>query len=171
MTPKLRRIFIVTVIILLAAVGPIALLDYVLPHHTVVRVVGTEVKRVGIDQGSAATRDVYYVFAEDIETKKPHVFRNEDTGWGFPWYFKFNTADIQATAQSIASTQGTANLTYYGWRIQIFSLYPNVTKIARAEPDAWPIPWFNLVFFSVIIGGGIWLALWIRGLWNRRVPK
>lgn len=176
MAPKLRRTLIVAVITLLAAAGPVAFLDYVLPHHAVLRVVGTEVKRVGSDgkivsnQQSGATRDVFYVFAEDIETKKPHVFRNEDTGWGFPWYFKFNSADIEAATQSIASERGTAILTYYGWRIQLFSFYPNVTNITRAEPGAWTIPWFNLVFFSVIIGGGVWLVLGVRRLWNRWRP-
>jgi hypothetical protein len=174
MVTNLRRKIIIAVIVLLAAAGPVAFLDYFLPHHAVLRVVGTEVKRVGADgkpvtgQRAGGTRDVFYIFAEDIKTKTPHVFRNEDTGWGFPWYFKFNSADIQAAAQSIAGEHGTAVLTYYGWRIQIFSLYPNVTKIARAEPDAWVVPWFNLVFFTIIIGGGIWIVHWVRSFRGRR---
>ena len=166
MAPKLRRNLLVTIIALLAAAGPIAFLDYVLPHHAVLRIVGTEVKRVSpsIGQRTAGTLDVRYIYAEEIESKKPRVFRNEDTGFGFPWYFKFNSADVQAAAQSIANEHGTAAFTYYGWRIQIFSLFPNVIKIARAEPGTWTIPWFNLAFFCIVIGGGIWLALWIRGL-------
>lgn len=170
MAPKPRRIFLGLAIALLIAAGPIAFLDYVLPHHAVLRIVGTEVKRANQQMSSKrdVLRDIFYVYAEDINTKKPHVFRNEDTGWGFPWYFKFNSADIQAAAQSMAAERDTAVVTYYGWRIQIFSSMPNVTKLVRAGPDAWPIPWFNLAFFSAIIGGGAWLVLRIRGVWNRR---
>ena len=170
MAPKLRRIVIGTVIVLLAAAGPIAFLDYFLPHHAIVRLVGAETRRpVGTNESHTTTHDVFYVFAEDVETKKPRVFRNEDTGWGFPFYFKFNSADLQAVAQSIAGERGTALLTYYGWRIQILSVVPNVTNIKRAALDERPpIPWFNLGFAAVVIGGSIWLALWIRGFWKRR---
>ena len=170
MTPKLRRILIGIVIALVVAAGPVAFLDYFLPHHAILRIVGAETRRpVGSSKSAPASHDIFYVFAEDVETKKPRVFRNEDTGWGFPFYFKFNSADLQAVAQSIAGEHGTALFTYYGWRIQIFSVVPNVTNIKRAAPDAeLPIPWFNLAFFLVVIGSGIWLAWWIRGAWSRR---
>jgi hypothetical protein len=170
MAPKLRNILIGTVIVLLLAAGPVALLDYFLPHHAILRIVGAETRRpVGGSKANPAAHDVFYVFAEDVDTQKPRVFRNEDTGWGFPFYFKFNSADLQAVAQSIAGERGTALFTYYGWRIQIFSVVPNVTNIKRAAPDEeLPIPWFNLGFGAVVIGGSIWLALWIRGLWKRR---
>lgn len=164
-----RAAFIAVISVLVAA-SSLAFFDYVLPHHSVLRIVGTEIKRVGVDQpGSkgkpqAATRDVYYIYAESIETKQPRVFRNEDTGWGFPWYFKFDSADLQATAQSIAGERGTAIFTYYGWRIPLFTVMPNVVKIVRSDPDAWAFPWFNLVFFTVLVGGLAWLAWWIRGL-------
>jgi len=174
MTAKLRRILILAAIALLVAAGPIAFLDYVLPHHGVYRVVGTEVKRVTKEgapftgQRTPGTLDVRYIYAEDIDSKKPHVFRNEDTGFGFPWYLKFNSADVQAAAQSIANERQTAAFTYYGWRIQLFSLFPNVIKVKRAEPGTWVIPWFNIVFFAVAIGGSLWFAWWIRGFLNRR---
>jgi Protein of unknown function (DUF1523) len=170
MAPNLRRIVIGTVIVLLASAGPIAFLDYFLPHHAIVRLVGAETRRpFGTNESHTTTHDVFYVFAEDVETKKPRVFRNEDTGWGFPFYFKFNSADLQAVAQSIAGERGTALLTYYGWRIQILSVVPNATNIKRAAPDErLPIPWFNLGFAAVVVGGSIWLALWIRGFWKRR---
>jgi hypothetical protein len=174
MSPKLRRILFVTLIAVFAAAGPVAFLDYFLPHHDLLRIVGTEVRRPPAYSKSASeqagtTRDIFYIFAEDMETKKPHVFRNEDTGWGFPLYFKFNSADLQATALSIAGERGTALVAYYGWRIQIFSVLPNVLSISRAAPDAkLPLPWFNLGFAAVVIGGVSWLALWIRGVRNRR---
>lgn len=169
MAPKLRRILIGTVIALLVAAGPVALLDYFLPHHAILRIVGAETRRpVSASKTTPATHDVFYVFAEDIETKKPRVFRNEDTGWGFPLYFKFNSADLQAVAQSIAGERGTALFTYYGWRIQIFSVVPNVTNIKRAAPDGeLPFPWFDLVFIGAILGAGVWFALWVRRTWKK----
>jgi uncharacterized protein DUF1523 len=170
MAVNLRRTGSVIAIALVLAAGPIAFLDYFLPHHEVLRVVGTEVKRIGGDSGkrTASPFDVRYIYAEDIESKRPHVFRNEDTGFGFPWYLKFNSSDVQAVAQSIANEGGTAAFTYYGWRFQIFSLYPNVIKVVRAGPGTSIIPWFNIVFFTVVIGCSIWLTLWIRGIRNRR---
>ena len=170
MTPKLRRILIGTTIALLVAAGPIAFLDYFLPHHAVLRIVGAETRRpVGGSKTNAAAHDVFYVFAEDVETKSPRVFRNEDTGWGFPFYFKFNSADLQAVAQSIAGERGTALFTYYGWRIQIFSVVPNVTNIKRAAADEeTPFPWFNLAFAVIILGGIAWFLLWFRGFRSRR---
>lgn len=170
MIKNFRRAFIIAIAVVVVAAGPLALLDYFLPHHAVLRIVGTEIKRIGGDQPAskdkpeARTRDVYYVYAEDVETQKPRVFRNEDTGWGFPWYFKFDSADVQATAQSIAGEHGTAIFTYYGWRIQIFSLMPNVVKITRAKPDASVFPWFNVAFFAVLLGAIAWIVLRIRGL-------
>jgi hypothetical protein len=177
MTTNLRRVGLIIVLTIVVASGPLAFLDYFLPHHAVLRIVGNEIKRVGNDGSStkgeppSRTRDVYYVYAEEIESKKPRVFRNEDTGWGFPWYFKFNSADLQATAQSIAGERGTAIFTYYGWRLQILSVMPNLTKITRAEPGASTILWFNIAFFTVLISGIAWLVLRIRGLWNRRRSK
>jgi hypothetical protein len=173
MITNLRRVFLVMVGVAAVAAGPIAFFDYVLPHHAVLRIVGTEIKRVGLEGASAkgVTRDVYYIYAEDLESKKPRVFRNEDTGWGFPWYFKFNSADLQAIAHSIAGERGTAIFTYYGWRIQLFSSMPNVIKIARADPGTSVFPWFNVIFLTILLGGTGWLALWIRGLLRRRAPK
>lgn len=170
MPTNFRRVFFIAIVVVAVAAGPLAFLDYVLPHHAVLRIVGTEIKRVGVDEPAAKdktrgrTRDVYYVYAEEIETKKPRVFRNEDTGWGFPWYFKFDSADIQAIAQSIAGERGTAVFTYYGWRIQLFSLMPNVVEITRAAPDTSVFPWFNVLFFAVLVGGVVWIVAWVRGL-------
>ncbi len=177
MDPKLRRLLFRFALIVIIAAPPIAFLDYVLPHHALLRIVGTQVKRSGKEAGPAASqrpgtaRDVYFIFAEDVDSKKPHVFRNEDTAWGFPWYFKFNSADIQAAAQSIADERGTALITYYGWRIALFSLFPNVIKVVRAEPGAWVIPWFNIIFFTVLIGGGVWVYFSVRRIRTRRLAR
>jgi hypothetical protein len=170
MTPKLRRNLFVTVIALLVAAGPAAFLYYFLPRHDILRIVGTDTRRpIGSTKSDVSTHMEFFINAEDVETQKPRVFHNEDTRWGFPWYFKFNSAELQGVAQSIASERGTALVTYYGWRIKILSVVPNITNIKRAAPDeALPIPWFNLVFAVVVIGGSVWFALWIRRLRNRR---
>jgi hypothetical protein len=136
---KLRRIWAPALIALVVAAGPIAFLDYFLPHHTVLKVVGTDIKRTAsATTPTGSPYDVRYIYA------------------------------VQATARAIANEGGTAALTYYGWRIQIISLYPNVVKIKRAEPGTWIIPWFNIVFFGIVIGGSLWLTLWFRGFRNRR---
>lgn len=170
MTPKLRRNLFGTVIALLVAAGPAAFLYYFLPRHDVLRIIGTDTRRpIGSTKSDVSTHMEFFINAEDVETQKPRVFHNEDTRWGFPWYFKFNSAELQAVAQSIANERGTALITYYGWRIKILSVVPNITNIKRAAPDeAQPIPWFNLGFAAAIIGGSVWFALWIRRLRNRR---
>ncbi|MGH6842834.1 MAG: DUF1523 family protein, partial [Methylocella sp.] len=172
MIPMIRRVLSVTalVIALLAAAGTAAFLYYFLPRHDVLRIVGTDTRRpIGNVRSDVSTHMEFFINAEDIETQKPRVFHNEDTRWGFPWYFKFNSAELQGVAQSIASERGTALITYYGWRIQILSILPNLTNIKRAAPDAsLPIPWFNHGVAAAIIGGCAWFAWWIRRLWNRR---
>jgi Protein of unknown function (DUF1523) len=170
MTPKLRRNLFGTVIALLVAAGPAAFLYYFLPRHDVVRIIGTDTRRpIGSSKADITTHMEFFINAEDVETQRPRVFHNEDTRWGFPWYFKFNSAELQAVAQSIANERGTALITYYGLRIKILSMLPNITNIKRAAPDeAPPIPWLNLVFAAGVIGGSVWFALWIRRLRNRR---
>jgi hypothetical protein len=170
MASELRRILFGTVITLLIAAGPVAFLYYFLPHRDVLRIVGTDTRRpIGSTKSDVSTHMEFFINAEDVETQKPRVFHNEDTRWGFPWYFKFNSAEVQAIAQSIANERGTALITYYGLRIQILSVLPNITNIKRAAPDEEPpFPWFNVVSIAVVIGGTALLVFWIRGLWKRR---
>jgi hypothetical protein len=170
MALKLRRILFGTVIALLVYTGSVAFLVYFLPYHEVLRIVGAETRRpVSTSKSDITTHDVFYIFAEDLETKNPRVFRNEDTRLGFPWYFKFNSPELQAVAQSLADERGTALVTYYGWRIKFFSLVPNLTNIERAPPDEEPpIPWLNLGFAAAVIGGTALLGFWIRGVWTQR---
>ncbi|MFC7051944.1 DUF1523 family protein [Hansschlegelia quercus] len=147
------RLVLAFLVVLLLPVG--AFLHYVLPRHDVVRIVNTDVRRVDAQSGkpieggerTTTSRDVYYIYAEDPETKKPHVFRNEDTGWGLPPYLKFNSADVQAVASSIAAEHGVALVTKYGWRLTWFSMFPNAVSVRRWDPADTVIPWFNIVFF------------------------
>ncbi len=38
------------------------------------------------------------------------VYRNEDTGWGWPSYFKFDTANLQTEADDLSSTAARSQM-------------------------------------------------------------
>lgn len=143
-------------IFLVVAAGALGLY-YVLPQYDVVLITGVEVKRVDDDgvinaenPADGPTRDVYFINTEDPVSKKVMVYRNDDTGWSFPWYFKFDSADVQAKAQGYSrDAQQLALIRYYGWRIQILSVFPNITEIEATNSRDEPFPWFNTIFFSV----------------------
>lgn len=88
-------------------------LHFYLPSKDVVRVVGTDVKRMDVRSqemvkegaGSAGgpTRDVRFINTVWPDGK-PRVYRNEETEWGFPWYFKFDSANLQTKAQDMVSS-------------------------------------------------------------------
>lgn len=156
--------------LILLIVGAV-LLNYYLPDRDVVQIVGTEVKRIDVESGApfwdradigtteGATRDVRFINAE-FENGKTRVYRNEDTGWGFPPYFKFDSGDVTAQAQSLAKSDGKwVAVRHYGWRIKLFSIFPNATSIKQVSgPDAFLIPWFNIVFIGLLLL--IWFLLW-----------
>lgn len=143
-------------------------LHYSLPQHDIVRVVNTYQERQDLndwtrifwanpdDQSSGLTnRDVQF-----IQTVRPNgdpmVFRNEDTGWSWPPYFKFDTANLQTEADDSKSTAANpqwVSVTHYGWRNLLLSSFPNAVAIKPVEgPDVRIIPWFNIIFFVVLFG-------------------
>ena len=134
-------------------------LDFYLPEKSIATITGVEVKRVDKDgpigkenPADGPTMDVYYIYtAQDGE--KVRVFRNEDTRWSWPWYFKFNSADVQAKAKTLEFEKKTARLTSYGWRINILSQFPNVTKIEVVDRDASSFSFFRWFWFA------LWAAL------------
>lgn len=152
-------------------------LHYTLPQHDVVRVVGTYQERQDLndwtrifwsspdDQSSTlVNRDVQFI--QTIQTNgRPMVYRNEDTGWGWPPYFKFDTASPQTEADDLKSTAETpkwAVVTHYGWRNELISVFPNAVGIRLADgPDERIIPWFNIFFFVALL----LLAFLLRKMW------
>ncbi len=41
---------------------------------------------------------------------------------------------------------------HYGWRIPVVSMYPNALSIRPASgPDESPLPWFNIVFVTLLV--------------------
>lgn len=152
MRDKLRK-FAFVLLALLAVAGTV-LLDYVLPTHTIATITGAEVKlaakAAAPAPGSAQQplRDMYLIYTQhDIADVR--VYRNEDTGWRWPFYFKFDASDVQATALALANAHQQAYITSYGWRMQMFSLYPNIThlRLAREGESTWSF--FRYFFFSL----------------------
>lgn len=145
------------VLVLLVLAGFLA---YVLPQHRVVHVDGFEVKRVdGTAVGSGVApvpqvsgSDVYYLHTSNPERTEVFVYRNEDTGFGFPWYFKFDSAEVQGRAQLLGQNpQQLALVTYYGWRIPVLKLFPNAVDVEAWESTEEPWPVFNTVFFALLV--------------------
>lgn len=146
-------------------------LDYYLPEKQIASITGVEVKRTDKDgpiskknPADGPTTDVYYIYTE--RQSQPRVFRNEDTGWGWPFYFKFNSADVQAKAKSMEFDKKQALITSYGWRINMFSLFPNATKVedVQADTSTWSFfRWFWFAVWALVIGRS---ALWLWRLFD-----
>lgn len=151
------------------------LFHYTLPQRDIVRIVGTYEERQDFDwksrpfysdAGGLANKDV--LFIQTLNAKgRTRVYRNEDTGIGWPFYFKFDTANLQTEAQDAVSTAAAPEwyaVTHYGWRNTFLSIFPNAVKIKPVEgPEVRLIPWFNIVFFFLLTA----LILWLRSRWIR----
>jgi len=166
---------------LLVGAALVAFLHYTLPQTDIVRVADTYEKRIDFganalfwatsgraDGQERINRDVFFIQAFD-KHERPIVYRNEDTGWRWPPYFKFSTANLQARATDLKSTGQApqwAALRHYGWRNELFSIYPNAVGLRPlAGPDVRIIPWWNLV----ILTGLLALGWTIRSRWRRFV--
>ncbi|KIN62532.1 DUF1523 domain containing protein [Sulfitobacter noctilucicola] len=158
----------------------IAVFHYTLPQVDIVRVTDTYEKRidpgenalfwsqadVGSD-GTMANRDVFF-----IQTRRAKgdvmVYRNEDTGWGWPPYFKFDTSNLQAEAADAKSTADAAQyyaIKHYGWRNEFFTIFPNAISLRPVDgPDASKgIPFLN-IFIITLFAAIVW-AIYVR--WRR----
>jgi hypothetical protein len=149
-------------------------LHYTLPQRDVVRVVNTYLERQDLNDwtrifwanpddqsGTLTNRDIQFI--QTVDTRgRPRVYRNEDTGWSWPPYFKFNTANLQTQAEDFRSTAEAPRwvaITHYGWRNELLSIFPNAVSIRPVEgPDVTLIPWLNIVILSVL--AGMLLLLW-----------
>ena len=140
-------------------------LAWTLPSHELVHVTGTETRRGDVEtrEGEIRAMDVRYVMAEDLEGA-PRMYRNEDTGWGWPPYFKFDSGNVAAQAKSfsINPEKPTVKLTSYGFRIPMFSAFPNVLDMERVEPGTRPIPWLTLsigLLHVILVGAVVAISL------------
>lgn len=180
-----RRAVRITVFLILAL-----WLHYVMPQQDTVRITGTVEQDENIsglqryfyaqaDSGAAesARRNLRLINTQKQRTwlfglihrggERTMVYRNEDTGWIYPPYFKFDSSDLQAEAENYASTAAEPEwvvITHYGWRINFGTIYPNAVSVRPAPgPDYRPFPWVNLVLFAVMIAG----ALFLRAMWRQ----
>jgi hypothetical protein len=162
----LRKLKWITITLLVLIIG--LFLHYNLPQTDIVRIVNTSPKRMDLgwenawafsapESGSSAamanSREIYFIEAVR-ENGRPMVYRNEDTAWGWPPYFKFNSFDVQASASNLISTgepQKWAAVTHYGWRIQFLTIFPNAIKVRQVEgPDVTIIPWGSIVILTIL---------------------
>ncbi|MDK3075359.1 DUF1523 family protein [Sedimentitalea sp. JM2-8] len=157
-----------------------AVLHYTLPQRDIGRITDTYEKRVDLDGenslfwaqhdiGGSTTvtgRDVFFIQSR-LKNGKVMVYRNEDTGWSWPPYFKVNSSNLQAEASDLKSTAENPKwvvIRHYGWRNEFISIFPNAVSVRPiADPDTRLIPWFNIVFLTVL--AALFWAIWVR--WRR----
>ncbi|MGL2901370.1 DUF1523 family protein [Helicobacter pylori] len=149
-------LFILTAIFL----ALMLLVSYCMPHYSAAVISGVEVKRMNENENTpnnkevkTIARDVYFVQTYDPKDQKSvTVYRNEDTRFGFPFYFKFNSADISALAQSLVNQQ--VEVQYYGWRINLFNMFPNVIFLKPLKENAeMSKPVFSWILYALLLAG------------------
>ncbi|MCQ2890290.1 DUF1523 family protein [Helicobacter pylori] len=149
-------LFILTAIFLVLML----LVSYCMPHYSAAVISGVEVKRMNENENTpnnkevkTLARDVYFVQTYDPKDQKSvTVYRNEDTRFGFPFYFKFNSADISALAQSLVNQQ--VEVQYYGWRINLFNMFPNVIFLKPLKEGAeMSKPVFSWILYALLLAG------------------
>lgn len=165
--------FRVLIVALVAAV-----LHYTLPQHDIARITDTYPKRVDFgenwwfyshagagDAEAVGSRDVFFI-ATVLKNGKPMEYRNEDTAWSWPPYFKFNTANLQTKASDLKSSKTDPQwvvVRHYGWRSNLYSIYPNILDVRLVDdPDMRIIPWFNIVFLTLLFA--VFWAIRVRWL-------
>lgn len=154
----------------------VSFFHYTLPQHDIVRIVNTYEERqelgdwtrifwaVPDDQSAELiNRDVQFIQGV-MPNGQAMVYRNEDTGWGWPPYFKFDTANLYTEANDAISTKDNPEwvaITHYGWRNEFLSVFPNAVGIKPVEgPDARIIPWISIIVL-VLFAALCW-AVWSR---------
>ena len=149
-------------------------LHYTLPQRDIVRIVDTgnrntpvganwmfyAIEDTGTGVETASTiRDIRFIDAVYPDGSSVMVYRNEDTGWFWPPYFKWDSSTLQAQATNLRSTAEAPQwvaITHYGWRISLVSAFPNAVSITPvAGPDVRLIPWvlFNSASMSKLTNG------------------
>lgn len=155
-------------------------LHYTLPQRDVVQIINTYNKNTPIganwmfysieDTGTgvettATIRDIRFIDAVFPDGQHVMVYRNEDTGWFWPPYFKWDSSTLQAEAQNLKSDKANPQwvaITHYGWRLPIFSIFPNAVNITPVEgPDVTLIPWVNIILLVVLL----FVIVMIRKMW------
>ncbi len=148
-------------------------LHYTLPQRDIVRIVNTEVRRIDFGEnsifwaspdvgtaGAPTNRDVRFINAVR-PNGRPIVYRNEDTGWGWPPYFKLDSSNLQTEASDLISTSENPEwvaVRHYGWRSEFLTIYPNAVGVQPvAGPDVRLIPWTSIVILVLLFAAAVFL--------------
>ena len=169
-----------TVLGVIFGVAVFLFLDYALPSRQTVRIsdaynrltdIGANAvfyasPDTGTVQNAQGQRDVRFINATR-PNGKPYVYRNEDTGWIWPPYFKYDSSNLHAQATDLKSTAADprwVNVTSYGWRISWLSIYPNAISVRPvAGPDVRPFNWPAQLILALI--GAFLFLIW--RMWNQ----
>ena len=160
------------------AVG--GLLHYTLPQRDIVRIVNTYEERQELgdwtrvfwsrpdtQSDTLINRDVQFI--QTVRANgRPMVYRNEDTGWSWPPYFKFDTSNLYTEAADQVSTKVNPEwvlITHYGWRNEFLTVFPNAISIRPVDgPDASKgLPWVNILILTLL--AAVFYGIWVR--WRR----
>ncbi|WP_299165313.1 DUF1523 family protein [uncultured Tateyamaria sp.] len=160
-----------------------AFLHYTLPQKDIVRVTGTEIirkdfsglSRLFYAQADSGDTDVGNRDLRLITTTRANgrvsVYRNEDTGFGWPPYFKLDSSNLQAEAAEVVSTKADPQwviVTHYGWRSPLLSIYANAISLKPVDGSDAPkgIPWINIIALTLLtLLAAFFYAIWAR--WRR----
>jgi hypothetical protein len=168
-----RRICVTFIVLLHLLL--VLVVNYSFPHYDSVFITGGDVKRMDKDgiidaknPADGPTRDVYFIYTKSPQNPdKVMAYRNEDTAWGFPFYFKFNSADVQAKAQGFTNSDRNVTIKYYGYRISMLNEFRNVISLKESGTDtSWPIASYVLYFILFIS-----LIIWVRKINKAFTPK
>lgn len=171
----IKWFFIITFWIFIAA-----FFHYTLPQKDIVRIVNTYEERQELgdwtrvfwsrpDEQSDGriTRDVQFIQAVQANGR-PMVYRNEDTGWSWPPYLKFDTSNLYTEAADSVSNKSAPEwylMKHYGWRNEFWTVFPNAISIKPVDgPNASKgIPILNILILSLF--AAVTYFIWVR--WRR----
>ena len=156
-----------------------AFLHYTLPQHDIGRITDTYEKRIDFGENSifwaspdvgtatgSVNRDVFFIQTR-LNDGEVMVYRNEDTGWGWPPYFKFDTSNLQAEAADLKSTSANPQwvaIRHYGWRNEFMTIFPNAVSVRPVDdPHIRIIPWLNIILLT-LLAATFWAlrVRWVR---------
>jgi hypothetical protein len=149
-----------------------AAVHYFIPQTDVVRIVGVETKRVDLDgtqsgQGVPVTRDVYFLQTEGVDDADPMVYRNDDN----LLYAKWNSADVQSRGQSLAANKDTVAVSHYGWRVPLFSAFPNALSVKPVDASHSTTPYAFLTILTLTWGAILFGVFNLRKMGRARSER